>query len=102
MNNDWWRGEGPTGQQGIFPSNYVRKIESHAENEHEKRVAYPPPQAPYGYQQYPPQQYPGYGQPQYQPQPQPQPQEVAPENKSSRLGEFGKNYGKTFVNATAW
>jgi len=100
---DWWRGEGPSGQ-GIFPSNYVRKIEGGAT---EKR-GYTPQ---YGYpgQQYPDQQYsqPMYGQPvqQYQ-SPQPVPQQEVPvqqeEKKQSKLGQFGKNYGKTFVNATAW
>lgn len=92
---DWWRGEGPNGQQGIFPSNYVRKIEAPKE-----KRAYPPP-APYESQKYPEQhqfQPPMYGQPQYQ-EPQPAQQE---EKKSGKLGQFGKNYGKTFVNATAW
>jgi hypothetical protein len=108
VNNDWWRGEGPLGR-GIFPSNYVRKIEGHTN----EKGAYgaPPvqygggggyyPGQPYVQQQ---QQQPMYGQPvQYQPQPVVQQQEpVKEEKKQSKLGEFGKNYGKTFVNATAW
>lgn len=73
----------------------------------EKGAAYGPP-AQYG--GYPGQQYnqqPMYSQPvqQYQPpfQQQQQPMPVQQqENKQSRFSEFGKNYGKTFVNATAW
>ena len=98
---DWWRGEGPNGQQGIFPSNYVRRIEAPTE----KGVFGPPAQ--YGYQQYPgqyqqqpPQQQPNYSQP--LPYQQAEPVPVQEEKKTSKLGQFGKNYGKTFVNATAW
>ena len=95
---DWWRGEAPNGQQGIFPSNYVRKLEVPTE-----KAMYGPP-AQYGYQQYPgqyQQQQPNYG----QPVPYQQPEQVPvqeEEKKTSKLGQFGKNYGKTFVNATAW
>jgi hypothetical protein len=104
---DWWRGESPTGQQGIFPSNYVKKIEAPAMNEKGSYVAPVPSQ--YGYpggqqQQYqqPPQQYnqnPPYAQGQYQPPAQQQPEE---QKQPSKLAQFGKNYGRTFVNATAW
>jgi hypothetical protein len=101
LNADWWRGELPTGQQGIFPSNYVRKIEANDRG-------YPSEKTPVPYQYASPQQYaPTYvqPQPQYQ-QPAPQQVEQPPpqqqEHKSSKLGQFGKNYGKTFVNATAW
>lgn len=62
----------------------------------EKRGFGPPAQ--YGYQQYPVQQ-PNYDQPVPYQQPEPAPVE---EKKSSKLAQFGKNYGKTFVNATAW
>jgi hypothetical protein len=100
---DWWRGEGPAGQKGIFPSNYVRKIENSPIVD---KAAYGPPQyQPYP-QNYPPpaQQYPGpsYA-PQYQPMlPPPEQQMPQEQPKESKLGRFGKNYGKTFVNATAW
>lgn len=70
---------------------------------------YPPP-AQYGYpgaqaqyQQQP--QQPMYGAPAPYQAPPPQQQQMEqppPEKKPSRLGEFGKNYGRTFVNATAW
>jgi len=86
----------------------VRKIEAPV---HEKggfgqeKGGYGPP----GYQAYPPppQQYPGamYQPAPYQPGPyqQPPPQQPPPqEHKESRFGKFGKEYGKTFVNATAW
>lgn len=104
MNVDWWRGEA-NGRQGIFPSNYVKKVEGQSQ---EKGV-YPPP-AQYGYpgaqaqyQQTP--QQPMYGAPAPYQAPPPQQQQMEqppPEKKPSRLGEFGKNYGRTFVNATAW
>ena len=108
VNSDWWKGEGPLGR-GIFPSNYVRKIEGPTS----EKGAYGPPSAPYGGgggynpgqpygqpQQQPQQQQPMYGQPvPYQPQQQ---EPVKEDKKQSKLGEFGKNYGKTFVNATAW
>jgi hypothetical protein len=102
---DWWRGEGPNGQQGIFPSNYVRKIEGTNEK------GAPQYGAPVPYQQYgggyPGQQYqqPVYQQPQYvapQPQPAPAQQEEQKHQGGGKLAQFGKNYGKTFVNATAW
>jgi hypothetical protein len=54
---------------------------------------------PGGYQQ--PQYAPQYVQPQ-QPAPQPAPQPVQEEKQQGKLAAFGKNYGKTFVNATAW
>ena len=100
---DWWRGE-VNGRQGIFPSNYVRKIE--VPNQEKEKGAYPPPTQYGGYpgtqHQYqpPPQQQPMYGAP--APYQAPPPQQQPEQKKPSRLGEFGKNYGKTFVNATAW
>jgi LAS seventeen-binding protein 1/2 len=96
VNNDWWRGEAQSGQKGIFPSNYVRKLEPN-----EKSLA-PPAPAPY---QYPGQYQPAPYQPPMAQQQQPMPVQEAPAQegqKSSKLGQFGKNYGKTFVNATAW
>jgi hypothetical protein len=105
---DWWRGEGPNGQQGIFPSNYVRKIEAPEKGFSEKGAAqyqggYPGQHAPVYAQPIPQYQQPVYQQPpqqQYQQQaPPPQQQE---EHHESKLAQFGKNYGKTFVNATAW
>ena len=95
---DWWRGE-VNGRQGIFPSNYVRKIE--APNQDKEKALYPPPTQYGGYpgvqQQY---QQPTYGAP--APYQAPPPEQQPEQKKPSRLGEFGKNYGKTFVNATAW
>jgi hypothetical protein len=110
-NVDWWKGEGSGGHQGIFPSNYVRKIEGNSEKgvwQGDKAPYAPHPQ--YGYQQYPGQQQyppPNYGQAApYQAQPQePAPvvvQQQQQPQKHSKLADFGKNYGKTFVNATAW
>jgi len=100
VNNDWWRGESSSGQQGIFPSNYVRRIEV-------SDKGYPGDKAAVPYQ-YPGQYAPVYAQPQpqYQ-QPQqyqqpPPPQQQEEQKQPSKLSQFGKNYGKTFVNATAW
>ncbi|KAG5360830.1 Class E vacuolar protein-sorting machinery protein [Yarrowia sp. B02] len=28
LNNDWWKGRGPSGKEGIFPANYVKEISS--------------------------------------------------------------------------
>jgi hypothetical protein len=102
---DWWRGEGANGQQGIFPSNYVRKLED-IPQEKEKGY-YPGPQQHQPYSAPPPQQYPGamYQPTQYAPAPYQQAapqQQPPPEQKESRFGRWGKNYGRTFVNATAW
>jgi hypothetical protein len=99
---DWWRGRGPAGQEGIFPSSYVRKVDVTNEKAMVPAPFGAPP--PYDYQQqapqYPQQQYaqPPYGQQQYDPQPMP----IQEEKRPSKLAQFGKNYGKTFVNATAW
>jgi len=77
-----------------------------------EKGAYVHPTAPqYGYgQQYgepppPSQQYnsnPPFAQGQYQAPQQQDQQPQQEESKGSRLANFGKNYGRTFVNATAW
>jgi len=68
-----------------------------------------PPQYGYGqqYGQPPPssQQYnpnPPFAQGQYQAPQQQEQQPQQEESKGGRLANFGKNYGRTFVNATAW
>jgi hypothetical protein len=105
---DWWRGEGQNGQKGIFPSNYVRKIEVGEKGYPGEKGAVPYQGGGYPGQM---QQAPVYAQPvaQYQQPPPPQqyqqppPQQQQPqEHQPSKLSQFGKNYGKTFVNATAW
>ena len=93
-NADWWRGENSTGQQGIFPSNYVRKLEESNRGYSDEKVAAP--------SQYPQHHAPPYVQPQMPQQQQQQQQQQPEEKKTSKLGQFGKNYGRTFVNATAW
>jgi hypothetical protein len=100
---DWWRGEGQNGHQGIFPSNYVCKIEGSNDKGAQK----------YGalvlYQQYGGGGYPGQlyyqQQTQYQAsqsQPAPVQQEEQKQYGGGKLASFGKGYGKTFVNTTAW
>jgi len=114
VNNDWWKGEDQAGQQGIFPSNYVRKLDQQNEKSADRghgAPIYSQPQPQYPAAGYPGAGYPGgYQQPQYAPQyvqpqqpaPQPTPQPVQEEKHQGKLAAFGKNYGKTFVNATAW
>ena len=103
---DWWRGESQNGHQGIFPSNYVRKIEG-SNDKGAPQYGAPVPYQQYGGGGYPGQpqyQQPVYQQSQYQAaQPQPAPvQQEEHKQGGGKLASFGKNYGKTFVNATAW
>lgn len=106
MNQDWWMGQNQrTGQEGIFPRNYVL-----VEQENKSPV---PPQAQYGQPQYAQQAqygYPGAGQgPPAQQNPynsQVPPMAVAeggqPQQGSEghgKAGEMGKKFGKKLGNA---
>ncbi len=99
MNQDWWMGRNErTGQEGIFPRNYVMP-----EQDYKAPGGYGPPQPQYGYPAGPPgQQNPynanvppmavaeggggGQGQP-------------AQEGEGNKAGEYGKKFGKKLGNA---
>lgn len=96
MNQDWWMGQNTrTGQEGIFPRNYVL-----IEHEEQKSVPYAQPQ--YGY---PPA---GQGPPQQQ---NPYNSNVPPvavaeggqpangEQGDNKVGQYGKKFGKKLGNA---
>lgn len=100
MNQDWWMGQNlRTGQEGIFPRNYVL-----VEPDQEKaQQPYPgaayPAQPQYGYPQGPPQQQNPYnssvppmavaegGQP------------AGGQQGDNKVGEYGKKFGKKLGNA---
>ncbi|KAK8917500.1 hypothetical protein H634G_08941 [Metarhizium anisopliae BRIP 53293] len=104
MNQDWWMGQNTrTGQEGIFPRNYVLV-------EHEEQKSAPYAAAPYAQPQYgyPP---PGQGPPQQQ---NPYNSNVPPmavaeggqpangeqqQGGDSKVGEYGKKFGKKLGNA---
>ncbi|AEO54766.1 hypothetical protein MYCTH_2313954 [Thermothelomyces thermophilus ATCC 42464] len=106
MNADWWLGKNlRTGQEGIFPRNYVVVVEE----AHQKAAAQPPP-APVAssYQQpqyaapasasgYPVSPVPVHG---YSAAPPPGQQQQGEESGGgSKLGEHGKKFGKKLGNA---
>jgi hypothetical protein len=96
MNDDWWLGRNVrTGQEGIFPRNYV--MVDPAENEKKGPTPVPIP----GYPLNSPAQ-PQYGQasPHGYPAPAPAPGQPGPEEeKESKLAEHGKKFGKKLGNA---
>lgn len=124
MNADWWMGRNTrTGQEGIFPKNYV-EVEAAAQPGYsaEKGGYYGAPQPQYGQPQYGQPQYgQPYGQPQYGGYPQPPPQQnpynssappmavaegsnnnnppPAEEGSGNKVGEFGKKVGGKLGNA---
>ncbi|KAL2122185.1 hypothetical protein VTJ04DRAFT_2640 [Mycothermus thermophilus] len=94
MNDDWWLGRNVrTGQEGIFPRNYV--MVDPVENEKKGSTPVPIP----GYPLNPPAQ-PQYGQAPPHGYPAPAPgQPVPEEEKESKLAENGKKFGKKLGNA---
>ena len=105
MNQDWWMGQNlRTGQQGIFPCNYVLVDQDQLKGPPPPAVPYAQPQ--YGYPQGPPPQQNPYnsnvppmavaegGQP--PPGEQQQQQQGGSDNK---VGEYGKKFGKKLGNA---
>lgn len=107
MNADWWMGRNlRTGQEGIFPRNYV------VVEEQDKGPVAPVVQQPVGYQQpqyaaqpggYPGAGYPGAAGGGYPAAPPPGPayQQQQPEQEGggSKMGEHGKKFGKKLGNA---
>ncbi|KAL2180951.1 SH3 domain-containing protein [Thermothelomyces heterothallicus CBS 202.75] len=104
MNADWWLGKNlRTGQEGIFPRNYVVVVE-----EAHQKAAQPPPAPVASYQQ---PQYaapaPGGGGGGYPVSPvpvhgyaaAPPPGQQGEESGGSKLGEHGKKFGKKLGNA---
>lgn len=91
MNADWWMGRNErTGQEGIFPRNYVFI-------EQENKGPMPPQQPMYGYPQGPPQQQNPYNA-------NVPPMAVAEGGQgqgegSGKAGEMGKKFGKKLGNA---
>ncbi|OAA45028.1 SH3 domain containing protein [Metarhizium rileyi] len=102
MNQDWWMGQNTrTGQEGIFPRNYVL-----VENEEQKSAPYAPYAQPqYGYPS------PGQGPPQQQ---NPYNSSVPPvavaeggqpasgeqqQGGDNKVGQYGKKFGKKLGNA---
>ncbi|KAL1837852.1 hypothetical protein VTJ49DRAFT_3325 [Mycothermus thermophilus] len=92
MNDDWWLGSNlRTGQEGIFPRNYV-VVDAQSEKQQpasSSAAAVPIP---------------GYPQPQYAPGPGPyavqhQQQQHEGEEKESKMAEHGKKFGKKLGNA---
>ncbi|KAI0029104.1 SH3 domain-containing protein [Vararia minispora EC-137] len=75
-NADWWTGRA-NGREGLFPSNYVEKIDSAPAPQYSSQNAYSPPPPVQGYQ--------------VQQQPPPQQQVVVQEQeqKPSRMGKYG-------------
>jgi hypothetical protein len=106
MNPEWWLGKNVrTGEEGIFPSNYVRR------EAHPSALAQPQHQQPAGNEYYGSDQkyYPGQQQQQpYQPQahdpyagpvPPIQIAEQPTEGKPGKGAEMGKKFGKKLGNA---
>ncbi|KAF4494329.1 SH3 domain [Fusarium agapanthi] len=100
MNQDWWMGRNErTGQEGIFPRNYVL-----VDQETKKPVA-PIPQPQYGYPAYsqgpPPQQNPynSHVPPMAVAEGSGQPQGQEGDGKDSKVNEYGKKFGKKLGNA---
>lgn len=112
MNADWWLGKNlRTGQEGIFPRNYVMVEEAHQKMTAPTPVPAP---APVPYQQpqyaasapggggggYPVSPVPVHGYSSAPPPPQQQPQQhQGEESTSSKIGEHGKKFGKKLGNA---
>lgn len=95
MNDDWWMGQNlRSGQEGIFPRNYVL-----VEQEHKGGPAPYPQQPTYGY--------PGGSQQQNPYNSNVPPMAIAEGNQGgqqgegqSKMGEYGKKFGKKLGNAT--
>lgn len=90
MNQDWWMGKNKrTGQEGIFPRNYVLVDEA-------SKAPVAPVQPQYGYPQGPPQQQNPYNA-------DAPPMAVANDGSAgggdSKAGEYGKKFGKKLGNA---
>jgi drebrin-like protein len=45
VDEDWWTGQNPQGQNGLFPSNYVELVQEDDGGEEDTRAAQPPPSA---------------------------------------------------------
>uniref|UniRef100_A0A060T8P7 ARAD1D13046p n=1 Tax=Blastobotrys adeninivorans TaxID=409370 RepID=A0A060T8P7_BLAAD len=121
MNQDWWRGRDlDTGEEGIFPANYVKMDERaiHSPPPYNEKAQYPPPQPQYspapqqqyspappqqsqaGYATYPPPSVNYYPPPMQQPQPMQQPVEQQPQQSSSghqHLKKFGSKFGNAAI-----
>ncbi|KAK3310827.1 SH3 domain-containing protein [Chaetomium strumarium] len=102
MNADWWMGRNlRTGQEGIFPRNYV-VVDSSVD---EKQQQHPAPSPAAGYYPVAPVPVSGYHAPppaapvgQWQGQDQQQ-QQQQQDGGNSKLGEHGKKFGKKLGNA---
>lgn len=118
LNGDWWRGRDlNSGNEGIFPSNYVRASDSGygAGGDDGKKGMYmqPPPQQQQQQQYYPPpqQMYPAQSAPPYYPPPstnyyqQPPPEQAAPQPEQQQQphrhhgGAAMKKFGSKLGNA---
>ncbi|KHN98681.1 SH3 domain containing protein [Metarhizium album ARSEF 1941] len=100
MNQDWWMGQNTrTSQEGIFPRNYVL-----VEHEEKKSAYVPYPQPQYGYPpagQGPPQQQNPYSSsvPPMAVAEGGQPANGQQQQGDSKVGEYGKKFGKKLGNA---
>lgn len=116
LNNDWWRGKDANSQQeGVFPANYVRLIETPSQHSRDNPATnnnyYPPPQQqqysgnnnyypPQQQQQFPPPSTNYYTPPPQQVQVQQQPvQAVAQPQSHSAVSDGAKKFGSKLGNA---